>query len=118
MSKDAIVIARSKGNGSTALVFWEWRVPEAEVDTDALATEASTDKEAIEHCGTLDEQRQPTQATDEREISGLSRLSKLDYRRRRKDAAKKLGVTVAALDGLVKEQRAQAKEKERTWRRT
>jgi putative DNA primase/helicase len=46
------------------------------------------------------------------EITELAELSELDYQQCRKGAAKHLGISVAALDKLVRQKRAQAEEDE------
>src|SRR5262245_29591789 len=55
---------------------------------------------------------QPTgsDSGDESVISELAELSEFAYQKRRADAAKELGIKVAALDKLVREARAQAED--------
>ena len=55
---------------------------------------------------------QPTTPKDEDAIAALARLGVMDYQRRRVPEAKHLGISVTALDKLVRQTRAQAEEED------
>jgi 5S rRNA maturation endonuclease (ribonuclease M5) len=69
-------------------------------------------KESDEWKPSADDSKADTNKADEALIFELAALTKLQYAKRRKEAADEIGITVSALDKIVAEARGESKDKE------